>query len=52
VETAVNRLAAAVVFAALLLSAVAVYVAKGAGIVSYLLFSLAAVALVVSLVRR
>jgi predicted unusual protein kinase regulating ubiquinone biosynthesis (AarF/ABC1/UbiB family) len=52
VETAVNRLAAAVVFAALLLSAVAVYGSQGGGVVSYLLFALAAVALVVSLVRR
>lgn len=52
VETAVNRLAAAVVFAALLLAAVAVYVAKGEGLVSYVLFALAAVALLVTLTRR
>lgn len=52
VETAVNRLASTVVFAALILSAVAVYVTQGGGIVSYLLFALAAAALVASLVRR
>jgi predicted unusual protein kinase regulating ubiquinone biosynthesis (AarF/ABC1/UbiB family) len=52
VETAVNRLASTVVFAALILSAVAVYVTQGGGIVSYLLFALAGAALVASLVRR
>jgi predicted unusual protein kinase regulating ubiquinone biosynthesis (AarF/ABC1/UbiB family) len=52
VETAVNRLTAAVIFAALLLAAVAVYVTQGADIVSYTLFALAAVALLVILTRR
>jgi len=52
VETAVNRLTAAVIFAALLLAAVAVYVTQGAGIASYILFALAAVALLVTLTRR
>lgn len=52
VETAVNRLASAVIFAALLLGAVAVYVTQGGGAVSYLLFALAVVALLASLVRR
>ena len=52
VETAVNRLAAAVVFAALLLAAVAVYVTQGEGGLSYGLFALAAVALLVTLTRR
>jgi predicted unusual protein kinase regulating ubiquinone biosynthesis (AarF/ABC1/UbiB family) len=52
VEKAVNRLTAAVIFAAVLLAAVAVYVTQGAGIASYTLFALAAVALLVSLTRR
>jgi predicted unusual protein kinase regulating ubiquinone biosynthesis (AarF/ABC1/UbiB family) len=52
VETAVNRLAAAVVFAALLLAAVAVFVTRGEGVVSYVLFALAAVALLMALFRR
>jgi len=52
VETAVKRLASAVVFAALLLSAVAIYLAKGGGIASYILFALAAVALLASMIRR
>jgi predicted unusual protein kinase regulating ubiquinone biosynthesis (AarF/ABC1/UbiB family) len=52
VEVAVNRLASAVVFAALLLSAVAVYVTQGEGWVSYALFALAGVALLVTLTRR
>jgi predicted unusual protein kinase regulating ubiquinone biosynthesis (AarF/ABC1/UbiB family) len=52
VETAVNRLSSAVVFAALLLSAVLIYVTQGGGLVSYLLFALAAVALLLSLIRR
>lgn len=52
VETAVNRLTAAVVFAALLLAAVAVYVTTGPGVMSYVLFSLAFVALVGALFRR
>ena len=52
VETAVNRLASTVVFAALLLSAVAVYVTQGGGVVSYLLFALAGAALLASLFRR
>jgi predicted unusual protein kinase regulating ubiquinone biosynthesis (AarF/ABC1/UbiB family) len=52
VESSVNRLATAVVFAALLLAAVAVYVAEGGGVVSYGLFGLAAVALLATLFRR
>jgi hypothetical protein len=52
VETAVNRLSSAVVFAALLLAAVAVYVTQGGGVLSYLLFALAAAALLASLFRR
>ncbi len=52
VETAVNRLTAAVVFAALLLAAVAVYVTQGVGTVSYVLFALAAVALLATVIRR
>jgi predicted unusual protein kinase regulating ubiquinone biosynthesis (AarF/ABC1/UbiB family) len=52
VEAAVSRLAWAVVFAALLLSAVAVYVTQGGDVVSYLLFALAAVALLITLTRR
>jgi predicted unusual protein kinase regulating ubiquinone biosynthesis (AarF/ABC1/UbiB family) len=52
VEAAVNRLAWAVVFAALLLAAVAVYVTQGLGVVSYVFWGLAAVALLVLLTRR
>lgn len=52
VEAAVNRLAGAVIFAALLLAAVAVYLARGMGMVSAVLFGLAALALLVTLTRR
>jgi predicted unusual protein kinase regulating ubiquinone biosynthesis (AarF/ABC1/UbiB family) len=52
VETAINRLTRAVVFAALLLAAVVVYVTQEGGVVSYVLFALAAVAFLVTLVRR
>lgn len=52
VETALNRLNSAVVFAALLLAAVLIYSRQGGGVVSYLLFALATVALVFSLIRR
>ena len=52
VEGAVNRLGWAVIFAALLLAAVAVYVTQGGVALSYTLFALAAVALLVSLTRR
>jgi predicted unusual protein kinase regulating ubiquinone biosynthesis (AarF/ABC1/UbiB family) len=52
VETAINRLTAAVIFATLLLAAVAVYVTKGGGIVSYVLFALSAIALLMTLTRR
>lgn len=52
VEAAVNRLAAAVIFAALLLAAVAVYVTQGGGAVSYVLFGLAGLALLAALTRR
>jgi predicted unusual protein kinase regulating ubiquinone biosynthesis (AarF/ABC1/UbiB family) len=52
VETAINRLAGAVIFAALLLAAVVVYATQGAVIATYALFALAAVALLISLTRR
>jgi predicted unusual protein kinase regulating ubiquinone biosynthesis (AarF/ABC1/UbiB family) len=51
-EMAVNRLGRAVIFAAFLLAAVAVYIAEGGGTASYILFLLAAVALLATLVRR
>jgi predicted unusual protein kinase regulating ubiquinone biosynthesis (AarF/ABC1/UbiB family) len=52
VEGAVNRLTGAVIFAALLLAAVAVYVTQGGGVVSYVLFALAAITLLITLTRR
>jgi predicted unusual protein kinase regulating ubiquinone biosynthesis (AarF/ABC1/UbiB family) len=52
VETAVNRLVWAVIFAALLLAAAAVYVTQGEGPVTYVLLALAGVALLVTLIRR
>ncbi len=52
VEVAINRLTGAVIFAALLLSAVAVYVTHGLGAASYSLFALAAVTLLITLTRR
>ncbi|MBN1135921.1 MAG: AarF/ABC1/UbiB kinase family protein [Anaerolineae bacterium] len=52
VEVAVNRLAAAAVFAALLLAAVAVYITQGMGAMAYALLALASVALLVMLTRR
>ncbi len=52
VETAVNRLTGAVVFATLLLAAIVIYATQGGGAVSYSLFALAAVALLVTLTRR
>jgi predicted unusual protein kinase regulating ubiquinone biosynthesis (AarF/ABC1/UbiB family) len=52
VEAAINRLTGAVIFAALLLSAVVVYVTHGLGAVSYTLFALATVALLVTLTRH
>jgi predicted unusual protein kinase regulating ubiquinone biosynthesis (AarF/ABC1/UbiB family) len=52
VETAVSRLSGAVIFAALLLAAVAIYVTQGGGAASYVLFALAAVALLLTLIRR
>jgi predicted unusual protein kinase regulating ubiquinone biosynthesis (AarF/ABC1/UbiB family) len=52
VETAINRLAAAVIFAALLLAAIAVYVTRGPAAMSYVLFALAFAALLASLLRR
>jgi predicted unusual protein kinase regulating ubiquinone biosynthesis (AarF/ABC1/UbiB family) len=52
VESAVNKLTTAVVFAALLLAAVAIYVMNGGDVVSYTLFALAAVALLATLLRR
>lgn len=51
VETAINRLVGALIFAALLLAATAVYATQGAGLLSYALFALAAVALLVTLIR-
>ncbi len=51
VEAAVNRLAWAVVFAALLLAAVAVYLVQGAGVLTYVLLGLAAVAFLVTATR-
>ena len=51
VETAINRLTRAVVFAALLLAAIVVYVTRP-GVVSYVLFALAAVAFLAMLIRR
>jgi predicted unusual protein kinase regulating ubiquinone biosynthesis (AarF/ABC1/UbiB family) len=51
-EVAINQLTGAVIFAALLLAAVALYVTQGAGAVSYIFFALAAVALLVTLTRR
>ena len=52
VERAVSRLSGAVIFAALLLAAVAIYVTQGGTTVSYVLFALAAVALLLTLTRR
>jgi predicted unusual protein kinase regulating ubiquinone biosynthesis (AarF/ABC1/UbiB family) len=52
VEVAINRLAGAVVFAALLLAAVGVYLVQGGNGLSYALFGLAVVALLVVLTRR
>ena len=52
VEAAVNRLAGAVIFAALLLAAVAVYVSEGMGVLGAVLFGLAALALLLTLTRR
>ena len=52
VEAAVNRLAAAAVFAALLLAAVAVYLVQGMGVMAGVLLGLAGVALVVMVTRR
>jgi predicted unusual protein kinase regulating ubiquinone biosynthesis (AarF/ABC1/UbiB family) len=52
VETAVNRLAGAVIFAALLFAAVAVYVTEGLGVVAGVLFGLAGLALLITLTRR
>jgi predicted unusual protein kinase regulating ubiquinone biosynthesis (AarF/ABC1/UbiB family) len=51
IEAAVNRLAWAVVFAALLLAAVAVYLVQGAGVLTYVLLGLAAVAFLVTATR-
>jgi predicted unusual protein kinase regulating ubiquinone biosynthesis (AarF/ABC1/UbiB family) len=52
VEAAVNRLAGAIIFAALLLAAVAVYVTERSGAVSAVLFGLATLALLITLARR
>ena len=51
-ETAIDRLAGAAVFAALLLSGVAVYLVRGAGTVSTVLLVLAGLALLYTLARR
>jgi len=52
VETAIHRLTAAVLFAALLLAAVAFYIFQGQGPVSLALFGLAALAFLAALFRR
>jgi predicted unusual protein kinase regulating ubiquinone biosynthesis (AarF/ABC1/UbiB family) len=52
VEVAVNRLAAAAVFAAFLLAGVAVYITQGMGVMAYVLLGLAALALLAMLTRR
>jgi predicted unusual protein kinase regulating ubiquinone biosynthesis (AarF/ABC1/UbiB family) len=52
VQVAIDRLTGSVIFAALVLAAVGVYVMQGEGAVSYILFALAAVALLVVLLRR
>ncbi|MBN1657967.1 MAG: AarF/ABC1/UbiB kinase family protein [Anaerolineae bacterium] len=51
VEAAINRLAWAVVFAALLLSGIAIYLVDGAAPPAYALFALAALALLISATR-
>jgi predicted unusual protein kinase regulating ubiquinone biosynthesis (AarF/ABC1/UbiB family) len=51
VEAAVNRLAWAVVFAALLLVGVAIYLVQGPGVPAYAALALAAVALLVAMTR-
>ncbi len=52
VETAIHRLTAAILFAALLLAAVAFYIFQGQGPVSITLFGLAALAFLAALFRR
>jgi predicted unusual protein kinase regulating ubiquinone biosynthesis (AarF/ABC1/UbiB family) len=52
VEAAVNRLAWAVIFAALLLAAVALYLGQGPGPLTYVLFGMTVVALLVAVTRR
>jgi predicted unusual protein kinase regulating ubiquinone biosynthesis (AarF/ABC1/UbiB family) len=52
VEAAVNRLTGAIIFAALLLAAIAVYVTEGMGVIGAILFGLAALALLLTLTRR
>jgi predicted unusual protein kinase regulating ubiquinone biosynthesis (AarF/ABC1/UbiB family) len=52
VEVAINRLTGALIFAALLLAAVGVYLSEGWGGMSYALVGLAAVALLATLTRR
>lgn len=51
VEAAVNRLAWTVVFAALLLAAVAVYLVEGPGALTYVLLTLATIALLLAITR-
>ncbi len=51
VEAAVNRLAWTVVFAALLLAGVAVYLVQGPGAPAYVLLTLAALALLLAVTR-
>jgi hypothetical protein len=48
----VNRLSGAVIFAALLFAAVAVYLTEGLGVVAGVLFGLAALVLLITLTRR
>lgn len=52
IEVALNRLASAVLFAALLLAAVAVYLVQGMGPMSLVFFGLAVLALLAALFRR
>ncbi len=52
VGVAVNRLAAAVVFAALLLAAVAIHITQGGGGLGYALFALAALTMLALLIPR
>ncbi len=52
VETAVNRLTGAIIFAALLLAAVALHITQGGSWLGYTLFALAALSLLATLIPR